>query len=184
MPRHGDKGRTKDGGVYFRRPRRLGGVEHEGHAVLAAERRYAGNGKLEAKYVRDLCADAALRAGYASGEGLERCGGIEKRRRGDVNVRAEQAQSARHGVMLPAGYDGAAARRHERGQRNVECVRGVHGKDHVLRLRNVEKPRRRLAAGEGLGVGSARRRVSAAPGACHCAQRPLHGLAHLARLLE
>ena len=186
VPRHRRECRAPAGEVHLQHARRLRRVHDQRHAPRAAERRNLRDGRDGPEHVRDVIADGGVRPlrqclRKALGHGVR----VKQRRVHDRDRDVRDAvEHARDGVVLIARDRDPAPRAHECPDRDVQPVRRVLRKDHLLRPRRAEEGRRLAAAAEGRLLGQAHRAVPAAAGRGHRLHRAGHRLAHAGRLFE
>ena len=71
---------------------------------------------------------------------------VEKAASGHGYILRQHSERPCDAVVLKAGDEHAAPRLHDGAYRNIERVGSIHGEHHVLRVRDLEQPRRGLAA--------------------------------------
>ena len=185
VPRHGNERRAQLPHGHRQHPRRLGSVQHEGHAPPAAQRRDALRRQAIAEHVGHMGADHRVRSGVQRLLKLRQHGLRSEQRRvddGQLNI-GDAVERPRHRVVLVTGDDHAASGLHQRFDGDVQPMGGAGCEHHACGVLHIEQRCRQTAAPEIRLLRQPRGGIAAPPGRAHGRCGAVHGAAHPFRLL-
>ena len=186
VPRHGDKCRPQLPHGHRQHPCRLGGVQHEGHVCLPAQRRNVLHRQTVAEHVGHMGADHRVRPGLQRLPELRQHRlRLEQRRVDDRQRHVRDAvERPCHRVVLIPGDDDPAPRLHQRLDGDVQPVSSVAGEHHLRGIVHVKQLRRQTAALKIRLLRQPRGGIAAASRRAHSRYGVVHGPAYALRLLQ
>ena len=186
VPRHGDEGRPQGLEVHLQAAGGLGGVHDEGHPPVPAGGGDLFDGQDEAEHIGHMGAHGEVGPPVQRpDEGVQ--GGllVEQGRPGHPQLQTgDGVEGPGHRVVLIAGEHDPSPRLCQGPDGDVQAVGGVKGKNHPLRIRDVEQPGGLLPAGKGDPSRLHGGAVAAPAGAGQVVDGPGGGPGHRAGLLE